>query len=202
MIGTKRPRTVKLDGKVITLDPQVYYNSKGYCLLTIAAIEERELTAKKTGNTFNVVKLKLQFRGYDGMGVLTDQLSFVEDIGNENFLVRGEHTLKARIYDALGIRELAKLEVAEEIEADVNVDIKANVEAEDEGFFDEHAALDDEIEIETVQEQYRTTHVLPGYIGKSFIAIITRDNTKTGKYSNEGYLSIVGESIKPVPTRK
>lgn len=189
-----RPTSVKIQGKSYKLDPQVYYNSQGYCLVTLRDVQQKTLPTK-SGSEFNIVKLKFQFRGFDSMGQLSDQLSFTEDISSENLLSRGNPTLKSFIYDALGVRSLPEFELAD-------LDGKAIAENPSDDFFAPMSDLSDEEAIEPLDEKLKMLNVLPEYIGKSFIAVLTRDNTSKNKYSNAGYLSIVPESVQPLPRNK
>lgn len=189
-----RPTSVKIQGKTYKLDPQVHYNSQGYCLVTLRDVEQKTLPTK-SGGEFNIVKLKLQFRGYDSMGQLSDQLTFTEDISSENLLSRGVPTLKSYIYDALDVESLPELGLA-----DLDGEAIANNNVND--FFAPMSDLSDEEVIEPLDEKLKMSNVLPECIGKSFIAVLTRDNTSKNKYSNAGYLNLVPESIQPLPTNK
>lgn len=189
----KRLTTVKVQGKTYNLDPQVYYNSLGYCLVTVRDVEQKTLKTK-AGDPFTITKVKFQFRGYDAMGSLTDQMTFYEDFASENLLVKGKPTLKSFIYNALGVKDLPCLEVAD-------LDIESSSEDED-NFFEPLGDLEDEEAIEPLEEKYKLSKILPNYYGKSVVAILTRDNTKLGKYSNTGYLSIVPESVLSLSTLK
>ena len=190
---SSRPSTILFQGKKYNLDPQVHYNSNGYCLVTVRDVELKDLETKK-GDTFTITKVKFQFRGYDSMGTLTDQMTFYEDFINENLLTKGCPTLKSYIYEALGIKELPTFEV---------VDLEVDRSDESDGdFFEPLGDLVEEEAIEPLEEKYKLSKVLPEYYGKSFIAVLTRDNTKTGKYSNAGYLSIVPASVLALPTKK
>lgn len=189
-----RPSSVKIQGKNYKLDPQVYYNHQGYCLVTLREVKQKTLPTK-SGGEFNIMKLKFQFRGFDSMGSLTDQLTFTEDISSENLLNRGEPTLKSYIYDALNIKALPEFEIAD-------LDGEAIADTSTDDFFAPMSDLSDEEAIEPLDEKYKMSNVLPDYIGKSFIAVLTRDNTSKNKYSNAGYLNLVPESIQPLPTNK
>ena len=188
-----RPTSVKIQGKCYKLDPQVHYNHQGYCLVTLRGVIEKILPTK-SGGEFTIVKLKFQFRGYDCMGQISDQLTFTEDISSENILSRGEPTLKSYIYEALGVKTLPEFEVA-----DLNGEANAYSNSDD--FFAPMTELSDEEAIKPLDEKYRMMNVLPDYIGKSFIAVLTRDNTSKSKYSNAGYLNLVPESIQPLPNK-
>ena len=189
-----RPSTVKVQGKTYKLDPQVYYNQQGYSLVTLREVKQKTLPTK-SGGEFNIVKLKFQFRGFDGMGQLSDQFTFTEDIASENLLNRGEPTLKSYLYDGLGVKSLPTLEVA--TGSDLNNEAIADFSGDD--FFEPMTDLSDEEAIEPLDEKLKMSNVLPNYIGKSFIGVLTRNNTSKSKYSNASYLNLVPESILPLP---